>query len=321
MTPEQNNFLNKKWGVFNHYLFGMQNGTLSERNPSGKITDWNTCVDEFDVEKFAHTLHKMKAGYYFITIQQATKYMCAPNETYDKLIGAKPGEACSLRDLPNDLYKALSKYDIDLYLYMCATGPWLARDIGNSPIYLYDPEKAGQHDTRATVTDEFVKAWASVMQEYSERYGDKVKGWWIDSCYEWLGFNDDNLKYYYDALKKGHPNALTAFNVAGTRELAKGFSKEEYICGEKNAFNYIPLSREIDGAQAHVFAPLGILPDWAGGGAWGFGGCKHTKEYMLDYTKLVNSVGSPVTVDIVVYRDGSLEASQEELLTYMGNNL
>jgi len=306
-------FLSRKWGVFNHYLIPMQNGGLADRNPSGKVTDWNTCVEEFDTEKLAYNLHKMGAGYYTITLNQATKYMCAPNETFDKLIGAKAGEFCSFRDLPEDLYKSLSKYDIDLFLYMCSNGPWLADDLKGNDLYLGNP--------RTPVTDAYVKKWASVMREFAERYGDKVKGWWIDSCYKWVGFTDERLAVMHKALKSGNPDALCAFNVGGTSWYKKGYSGEEYLCGEMNDFDKLPLSRYTDGAQGHILAPLGILPKWAGGGAWAFGGCCRSKEYMLNYIKKANEIGVPVSVDIVVYRDGSFNSEQQELLEYVGKNL
>lgn len=110
-------FSKRGYGVFNHYMNPMQNGGWEVRNPSGRITDWSSAVEEFDTEKLAYALHKMGAGYYCITMMQSTKYMCAPNETFDRMSGTKPGEACCKRDLPADLYAALSKYDIDLFLY------------------------------------------------------------------------------------------------------------------------------------------------------------------------------------------------------------
>lgn len=307
------NFLAKKWGVFNHYLKPMQNGGLKDRNPSGRITDWNTCVNEFDTEKLAYNLHKMGAGYYMITVNQATKYMCAPNATFDKIIGAKPGEACSLRDLPADIHKSLSKYGIDLFLYMCSNGPWLEKELDGNVIFLDNP--------RRHVDDAFVENWAAVMQEYSERYGDKVKGWWIDSCYKSVGFNDEHLKIFHKALKSGNPDALIAFNVRGTTRYGRGCSLEEYVCGELNDFDKLPIDRYADGAQGHILAPLGILPDWAGGGAWAFPGCCRSKEHMLNYIRRANEIGVPVSVDIVVYRDGSFQDEQQELLTYVGHNL
>ena len=64
-----------------------------------------------------------------------------------------------------------------------------------------------------------------------------------------------------------------------------------------------------------------MLPEGAGGGAWAFPGTKRDKDYMLDYIRRVNAVGAPVTVDIIVYRDGSFDPEQQQLLEYVGKNL
>ena len=64
MSKASERFAAAKWGVFNHYLEGMQNGKGALRNPSGRITGWSEAVNEFDAEKLAYNLHKMGAGYY-----------------------------------------------------------------------------------------------------------------------------------------------------------------------------------------------------------------------------------------------------------------
>ena len=40
------------------------------------------------------------------------------------------------------------------------------------------------------VNDQYVQNWAAVAAEYSRRYGDKVKGWWVDGCYAHIGYNE-----------------------------------------------------------------------------------------------------------------------------------
>ena len=312
MREAQDRFLSKKWGVFCHYLSGMQNGGLEARNPSGRITDWNTCVEEFDTEKFAYTLHKIGAGYYFHTLMQGGKYICAPNDAYNKITGMKPGEACSFRDLPADLIKSLKKYDIDFFLYYTGDGPHMDPVCG---------PKMGMVEEKRLITDQFLTNWSSVLEEFAVRYGEDVKGWWIDGCYGWMGYNGENLAIYDRAVKKGNPKAMVACNYAGTSGLKKGLATEEYICGEQNDFVELPESRFINGAQAHILAPLGILPSWAGGGAWAFPGCKRDKEYMLDYVRKANEIGAPVTIDVVLYRDGSLDPAQQEVLQYIGDNI
>ncbi len=312
MSKATDRFLSKKWGVFNHYLIGMQNGSLLDRNPTGKITDWNTCVEEFDTEKLAYNLNKMGAGYYMLTLTQGDKYFCAPNATFDKYAGTKPGEGCSLRDLPADIIQSLKKYDIDFFLYYTGGGPCRSPEV-NADLLYGSNEKA--------INKDFVIKWSEIMQEYAERYGSDVKGWWIDGCYRWMGYTDELLEYYHRAAKAGNPDAMLSTNVNGTGNYGIGLATEEFIAGERNDFDTLPLDRIVDGAQSHILAPLGILPLGIGGGAWAFSGTCRTKEYMLDYIKKANAIGTPVSVDIQVYRDGSFNKEQQELLEWVGQRL
>ena len=306
-------FVSKRWGVFSHYLNGMQNGDWAVRNPSGKKTTWDECVNEFDAERLAFNLKEMGAGYYCISTMQASRYMCSPNETFDRFCGTKPGEACSKRDLPMDIAKALAKYDIDLFLYISADGPWMADDIGTA-LSIGNP--------RNEVTPEFVKNWSSVMQEWSERYGRIVKGWWIDSCYTWLGFNDELLEYYHRAAKAGNPDSLVACNRTGTSVCERGLSTEEFTCGEQLNFEKMPESRDVGGAQAHLLIPLGVHPETGDcGHTWCMPGEKAAKEEVLAFMKKAVSRQIPVTFDIAVYRDGSFDPGQQEFLKYVNDRL
>ena len=158
-------FYGHKWGVFNHYLAVLQNDPRCA-NSYGKQTDWDTLVNEFDVELVAKTLHEIGAKYYVITVMQGTKYMIAPNATFDKIAGTKPGEACSTRDLIADLYEALSGYGIDLFLYFTGDGPYKNHPEGDRFGFI-GPQYGG-------VTREFVEKWSSVLEDYAVRYGDKI---------------------------------------------------------------------------------------------------------------------------------------------------
>ncbi|MBQ4574763.1 MAG: alpha-L-fucosidase [Clostridia bacterium] len=298
-------FYNARWGVFNHYLGG--------RMSTGE--DWNACVDSFDCEKLAATLHKMGAGYYFITLMQGRKYMCAPNETFDRIAGTKPGEACSKRDLVADLYDALSVYGIDLYLYYTGDGPYIDREIG---------ARFGFVEPRRNITETFVKNWAAVLEEYALRYGDKVKGWWIDGCYsDMFGYTDALLQHYYDAVKRGNPEAIVSFNngdavredvLDGRREpsLVKASSLEDFTSGEFQDFIYLPKQAFVDSSRSHMLIPLGI----ASNGGWCARGCKRDHAYIKDFVNHVHAAGGVVTIDIFVDLQGNLD--DEQVNTLMG---
>ena len=243
---------------------------------------------------------------------QGTKYMIAPNSAFDKIAGTKAGEACSTRDLIEDLYQSLSKYDIDLFLYFTGDGPYKSVEEGKRFGFI-EPRDVG-------VTRPFVEKWASVLEEYAVRYGDKIKGWWIDGCYkDWFKYTDELLSIYYKACKKGNPNALVSLNPGLRDSFEKGFAFEDFLCGEQIDFTLIPEQRFYGTAQAHILAPLGKGECTIG--CWGVFGVKRDAEYLSDYIKKVNEAGGVLTIDIGVYRDGKFDKEQMEVLKTVSDNL
>lgn len=313
MSAFQDAFLARRFGVFNHYLYGNPSDTGADFY--GRTSqDWNECVNSVDVPDLARRLHDVGVGYYVITIMQGSRFMLGPNAAYDAIAGTRPGEACSHRDLIMEIADALAAYDIDLYLYYTGDGPHIDREIG---------PKFGYADPRGQVTMDFVEKWAAVLKEYALRYGKKVKGWWIDGCYsEYFGYTPELLKPYYDACKAGNPNCLVAMNNGVKSDFIKYYPDEEFVCGEFNDFVNLPASRFIDGAQAHILAPLGIGKDEPTEyGRWRRPGVRRNKEYMLDYVRRANQAGMPVTIDVYVDLHGEWDPAQYEVLKYIGENL
>ena len=290
--------LNGKFGLFNHYLYGDEN--------------WVKTTDALDIPRLAENIAKTGASRYVITLMQGTKYMLAPNETYDRIAGTVPGEACAIRDIPMELGLELKKYGIDLYLYYTGDGPHLDPVLG--PTFGFQ-QVFGRHVTR-----DFVEKWASVLREYSLRYGKRVKGWWIDGCYgDGFGYSEELLSILYDACKAGNPDCLVAFNDGVKPEYCKHYSREEFTAGEFNDFETLPPQRFIDGAQAHILAPLGNDPENIS--HWRRKGSRYTKEHMLDFVRKANAVGCVVTIDIWVELDSSWDDEQTAILKYIGDNL
>ncbi len=302
----------KKWGVFNHYLSGWFLNSESDRNLNlGTPASWDECVKRFDVEKLAYSLHKMGAGYYFITLMQSKEYMLAPNAVYDKIAGTEPGQVCATRDLPSELYDALSKYDIDLCLYFTGDGPMEA------PF----AKKFGFTKGDTHITEEFVENWTRVLEEYSVRYGEKVKAWWFDGMYDHYGYNNKLFKMYHDAVHKGNPYAATAFNNGMDLRFAKHYESEEFCAGELNYFGPTPRKKEREATVPHILTPIGYQPggeEWMG---WSKGGIKYTKEYAVDYINTIYKLGGFTTLDILVNVDGSFDPEQEAFLRNIGKCL
>ncbi len=312
MSKAQDDFLRRRYGVFNHYLYGNPSDTADVFYSRG-ASDWNAAVDSVDVDDLALRLHETGAGYYFITVMQGSRFMLGPNAAYDAIAGTKPGEACSRRDLIPELADALEKYDIALCLYFTGDGPHIDREIG---------PKFGYTDPRGQVTMDFVEKWASVLREYAVRYGDKIKAWWIDGCYEEaFGYTPQLLKPYYDACKAGNPDCLVAMNNGVFPEIRKHYPDEELTCGEFNDFEVIPESRFIDGAQTHILAPLGKGIEGNPWSRWRSLGARRDGAYMLDYVRRANAAGMPVTIDVYIDSRGNWDPEQFEVLKTIGRNL
>jgi len=300
MRPNTDWFQKAGYGVFVHYLSGLQNSR--ERVHSlGRETAWDECVREFDTERFAETMREAGAGYVIFTVMQIQRFMIAPNATFDRISGYQPGEACSTRDLIEDLHQSLSRRQIPLMLYWTGDGP------------RGDAKAAPAFGWKSPVTDEFVRKWASVAAEYGERYGEKVAGWWVDGCYRWLGYNDEKLGILAKALKAGNPKRIVALNP-GVEPQVRAYSRhEDYTCGEQNRFFDMPVSRFIEGEQWHILSYLGT--------GWGHPGSQYRKRELAEYVFDVHQRGGVVSIDVLLFRDGSLDRSQVEVLKAVRHEL
>ena len=326
----QDRMMRRRWGVFNHYLYSSEKGYTDFRaSGSGEIlkmaAEWNEQTAAFDVEKLARTLHEIGCGYYMVTVMQGTRFLLAPNAAYTRITGIAPGEGCCRRDLIREIGEALGRYDIDLFLYYTGDGPHFDRVAGPA-MGLYEDYEAGLH---GTVSRRFVENWAAVLGEYAERYGDLVKGWWVDGCYKSLGYDNALLSVYDRAIKRGNPAALTAFN-SGTASFVsetgddtpiKWYENEGFTCGEDNDFTYVFKTRFTNGAQNHLLIPLGDYRDGNVCAGWRNTGVRRSKEYVAEYIRRNNAAGAVITVDIFVDQRGSFDPAQVEALQYIGKRI
>ena len=293
MNPNTDWFSKAGYGVFVHYLNGLQNDH-EQINSLGRETSWDQCVKEFDTEKFADQMAEAGANYVFFTVMQISRYLIAPNATYDRLTGYKPGEACATRDLIEDLYQSLNKRHIPLMLYYTGDGP-RGDEKANAGFQFTTP-----------VTKEFVTKWASVAAEYGERYGDKVKGYWVDGSYPFIGYTDETLAIMARGLKAGNPKRIVALNRGVDPQVLAYSPVEDFTCGEQNSFFDMPAERFLKGEQWHLLSFMGT--------GWGQPGSKYTKRELTEYVADVNRRGGVVSIEVMLFRDGSIDRSQLEVL-------
>lgn len=253
-------------GVFMHFLPGSSEDLQQ--------------VESFDVEALADQLAAVDAQYFVLTIYQNSGWFNAPNAEYDTVVGWQPGERCAKRDLPMELADALAKRNIRLMLYVTAQTP--NRDTQAQRAYGL---KEGPADQPIDVA--FAKKWAKVFQEWSDRYGTKVCGWWVDGCYEWVNFNDEIGQIYGAALKHGNPQAIVALNPGVLRPEWK---PSDYTAGEINE----PLGIAMDGrwSQGQQVQILTFLGD-----SWGRPNCRYTDAQWTEWMHTIRAKGGAVTLD------------------------
>ena len=200
--------------------------------------DFNKAVDSFDVEKFADAVASTRAGHVIFTIGQHTGKFCAPNSAYEKLLGVKNGEWTSRRDLILEISKALEKRDVRLIIYMTARAPMrhyrVIEAMGDTlptingkpagpkvnPMSHPRKLKGFRRSENQAPNPVFLKNWADVCGEWSQRYGKRVSGWWFDgykdemkAAYEPLQKERHNIDTWLAAVRSGNPAAELAFNA------------------------------------------------------------------------------------------------------------
>lgn len=289
------------WGMFVHYLYDVQSVGKRIANTE-EHTSWDDMINKFDTEKFAFDVAETGANYVFFTMMQRTRYMIAPNETYNRLTGYKTGQACSSRDLVADLIKSLEKYNIKLMLYWTGDGPRQDKKASD-----------GMGGWNGKVTDKYVENWAEVAAEYGERYKDKVHGWWVDGCYDNIDYNQKRWSMLAKGLRAGNPTRIIALNNPSMSHANSSTKEDDFTTGENNNFGEIPTSRWVDGVQWHTLSYLGK--------DWGSEGVRFERDWLADYIYKCNQLGGVISIDVLLFSDGSIERSHIVALKGMNKRL
>jgi hypothetical protein len=149
---------------------------------------------------------------------------------------------------------------------------------------------------------DFMLNWEKVLREWALRWGDKIKGWWVDGCYhkeERFPENEPpNLATLADTLRSGNPDAIIAFNP-GVKVLVIPYSEhEDYTAGEVSGSlpllgkepAVIPVNRFLNGEQYHILTFLGDF--------WGTGSPRFGADLAAGYTEHINRHGGVVSWDV-----------------------
>ena len=294
------------WGVFTHFLSGVP-------EPETMDTDkWNRRVEAVDVERLAAQIADTGAGYHFMTVGQNSGYYCAPNATYDEIVGGP--SRLTRRDLVGELADALATRGVRAMVYAPSHGP--AEDRRAIEALGFTPEwdasawqlKPGTYLRRHQVDERLSRAqrnWEAVLGEWSVRWGRRIHGWWIDGCFhaERMYRHDQppNFRSLASTVKRGNPEAIIAFN--GGHDLFEPLSVyDDYTAGEAftppTVHRWRDLSRFVDGAQLHVLTYLGAN--------WGDPRLRFNDELVRGYTRHLRDHGGVMSWDVAIDAQGRI---------------
>lgn len=315
MEDRQAWFRGKRWGLFTHYLAAPAGNSVDEPLSA---EEWNTRIDSFRVDQLAEQIRGTGADYFCITIGQNSGHYCAPNSTYDRLTGIAPSK-CSRRDLVADLADALAAYGVDMWVYLpsgapCAEPQAVERLEWENGVW----DTNGRRNTCKRL-ENFQRNWESVIREWSLRWGDRVKGWWMDGCYfpEDMYLHDDEPNYtsLARALRAGNPLSVLAFNKGLEEPFLLQCDEDDFTAGEVG-YN-LPLAidwddtregmaKKLRGKQLHVLSYLGST--------WGEGEPRFPDELAAGYSKYLVLRGGIITWDIRLNLDGTIPESFQHQL-------
>ena len=293
-------FKDAGWGVFCHYLAD----TASNSQPLDMtVDDWNRRVDAFDVTGFADQIESARARFCFVTVGQNSGFFCAPNATYDSYVGLEPSK-CSRRDLVGDIADELARRGVSLLVYVPAGAP-AADPIAMERLgweWGYEGGWPNGHEVRTyNRLVDFQLKWESVLVDWSERWGSKVRGWWVDGCY----FADEmyrdpdppNFASFADAMRAGNPDSIVAFNPGVLYPIITLTQEEDYTAGEINECEKAQCEgRWVGAAQWHMLSYLGET--------WGKGQPRYTDAQALGFTQDAIAHEGVVSWDVPIQPSG-----------------
>jgi hypothetical protein len=286
-------FTKAKYGISVGYL---PSATL----PAAPDGTWSRTIANFDVAGFVEDVVQTGAGYVIFAVGQTSGYYNSPNTTYLSVTNTQPGQYLPTRDLVLEVAQGLKKKGIATLVYIAAEGPTAApaEIINNFPI----------RSDRASDPD-FRKRFNQVIQEWSERWGTDVAGWWIDGA--WVdGYTnpidgETNLNELLTAARAGNPASLIALNPSSGIFTALT-PKQDFLAGEDTYFSQLPSPTKTAFGTQHAWHTISFL-----GSTWNEpSASRYSNQQLIDYVQAANQNGGIVTMDVGIDVNGHLSSLQ-----------
>ena len=269
----------------------------------GGAKEWNEVVDGFDVELFAENCREAGARFVMFALGQNSGYYCTPNTAYDSIVGVPPGELCSNRDLPADLYAALEKRDMRMMFYLPGNPPIKNKHVTEKFQYTYRKDSPTSQFTQ--------ECWEAVIREWSLRYGKKLSGWWFDGMYRGGIIEtrsdmslDHNISTHTLAAKAGNYQSIVTYNY-GVKKIQSNSPYDDYSAGEERKIGQVPDGRWVtEGVQWFLFTYLGKN--------WGGDGVRFETDKLTDWAEKVFEKEGVLCFDINADKSGAINPAHIE---------
>lgn len=305
-NPNTDWFRDAGFGIMVHYL---SSNIVQDKGSK----EWNDAVDSFDTDAFALKASEAGAGFVMFTLGQNSGYYCSPNASFDSIVGTRPGDLCSQRDLPMDLIKSLKKYNIPVILYLPSNPPISNKLVSEKFRYSYGKDSATSQYNQPILEN--------MIREWSLRYGTDVKGWWFDGLYSWNNIKstriDMSLKHNISthtlAAKAGNKNSIVTYNY-GFGKIQVNTPYCDYSSGEKMTIDEFPASRWVEpGVQWFLFTYLGEK--------WGGHGSQFKTEDLVEKAKQIVQNEGVLCLEVVVTPKGDILPHHLEQIKAVGKGL
>jgi hypothetical protein len=246
-------------------------------------------VDDFPLDRFVDMVAAAGAGYVLFTVGHAEPYCPAPLKTWEKY---HPGKT-TRRDLVGEMAESLNAKGIKLMCY------FPAHVIGKYP-----------HAS----SKEFTQSMTDVMNEFGQRYREKVAGYWFDGCYQCFEKYPDFLfRDLFKVCKTGNPNRIIALNSWIYPNVSEW---QEYWAGETASPVKLPVNGTNErgpGAGLRYQALLIMEPYWVQEKVE-MPKPRFTAQELADYIGQCMANGGAVTINLGIYQDGSVDPKALDIL-------
>jgi hypothetical protein len=305
-NPATDWFRDAGYGIMVHYL---SSNIVQDKGSK----EWNDAVDSFDTDDFALKASEAGAGFVMFTLGQNSGYYCSPNASFDSVLGIKPGDLCSKRDLPMDLIKSLKKYNIPVILYLPSNPPVSNKLVSEKFRYTYGKDSATSQYNQPILEN--------MIREWSLRYGTDVKGWWFDGLYSWNNIKSTrmdmsfkhNISTHTLAAKAGNKNSIVTYNY-GFGKIQVNTPYCDYSSGEKMTIDEYPASRWVEpGVQWFLFTYLGEK--------WGGHGSQFKTKDLVEKAKQIVQNEGVLCLEVVVTPKGEILPHHLEQIKAVGKGL